>query len=124
MHFLLLGAIGRTGKHVVSKLLSQGHTVVALVRDSKRIKPQSNLTIVSGSPLEQSDIHAALTAVPSLSVSAAIFTLNTLRKSDSPFAAQVGPPRFLADSCTNLCAVLEQAGVRRVVVMSTAGVGD
>jgi len=57
-------------------------------------------------------------------VSAAIFTLNTLRKSDSPFAAQVGPPRFLADSCTNLYAVLEQAGVRRVVVMSTAGVGD
>jgi hypothetical protein len=42
--------------------------------------------------------YAALTAVPALSVSAAIFTLNTLRKSDSLFAAQVGPPRFLADS--------------------------
>ena len=29
MHFLLLGATGRTGQHVVSELLSQGHTAVA-----------------------------------------------------------------------------------------------
>ena len=51
-------------------------------------------------------------------------TLNTVRKSDSPFAAQVSHLRFLADSCANLCDVLEHAGIHRVVVMSTAGVGN
>jgi hypothetical protein len=56
--------------------------------------------------------------------SAAIMTLNTVRKSDSPFEPQVSPPRFLADSCANLCEVLENAGIYRIVVMSTAGVGD
>lgn len=51
-------------------------------------------------------------------------TLNTNRKSDSPFAPQVSPPRFLADSCANLCGVLAEADIQRVVVMSTAGAGD
>ncbi|KAF2492475.1 NAD(P)-binding protein [Lophium mytilinum] len=124
MHLLLLGASGRTGQHVVSELLSQGHTAVALVRTSGSLAPRPGLTIVIGSPLSKSDIRSTLLAAPSLSPSAAIITLNTVRKSDSPFAAQLSPPRFMADSCANVCEVLEHAGVFRVVVMSTAGVGD
>ncbi|KAL2433159.1 Transcription regulator lscL [Exophiala dermatitidis] len=42
----------------------------------------------------------------------------------SPFAPQASPPRFLADSCATVCEVLEHAGIDRVVVMSTVGVGD
>ncbi|KAF0319214.1 NAD-dependent epimerase/dehydratase [Colletotrichum asianum] len=124
MHFLLLGATGRTGKHVVSELLSQGHTAVALVRSPGGVPDSLSLTVVTGSPLSKSDISLALSAVPSLNPSAAIVTLNTVRESDSPFARQLSPPRFLADSCANACEVLQQAGVRRIVVMSTAGVGD
>ncbi|KAH6869788.1 NAD-dependent epimerase/dehydratase [Thelonectria olida] len=124
MHFLLLGATGRTGKHVVSGLLSQGHTAVALVRTSGSLAPHPGLTVVIGSPLSKDDIRNALSAAPGLSPSAAIITLNTVRKSGSPFAAQLSPPRFLADSCANVCEVLEQASIHRVVVMSTAGVGD
>ncbi|TVY91576.1 hypothetical protein LAWI1_G002893 [Lachnellula willkommii] len=118
MHFLL-GASGRTGQHVVSELLSQGYTAVALVPSPLVLASPS---CVTGSPLSKSDIRSALLAAP-LTPSAAIITLNTIRKSDSLSAAQVSP-RFLADSCVNVCEVLEQAGVYRVVVMSTAGVGD
>ncbi|KAM0549458.1 hypothetical protein ACHAPJ_009444 [Fusarium lateritium] len=124
MHFLLLGATGRTGKHVVSELLSQNHTAVALVRNSKSLTPQPSLTIVTGTPLSKDDIRKTLHAAPGLSPSAAIITLNAVRKSDSPFAAPVSPPRFLADSCANACEVLEQAGIHRIVFMSTAGAGD
>ena len=124
MHFLLLGASGRTGQHVISELLSQSHTAVALVRTSSSLTPRPGLTIVTGSPLSKPDIRSALLAAPPLSPSAAIITLNTVRKSDSPFATQISSPRFLADSCANVCEVLEHAGVYRVVVMSTAGVGD
>ncbi|KAJ4114768.1 hypothetical protein NW768_011322 [Fusarium equiseti] len=120
MHFLLLGATGRTGKHVLSELLSQNHTATALVR-TNTLTPHPDLTTITGSPLSKDDIRKAIdTKLPT----AAIFTLNTPRKSDSPFAAQVGAPRFLADSCANVCEVLQQAGVTRIVVMSTAGVGD
>lgn len=123
MHFLLFGASGRTGQHVVSEVLSQGHTAVALVRSSPSLTSRSGLTIVIGSPLSKSDIRKAVSAVSQLP-SAAIITLNTVRKSDSPFAAQLSPPRLLADSCANICEVLEEASIYRVVVMSTAGVGD
>ena len=124
MHFFLLGASGRTGQHVVSELLSQGHTAVALVRTSGSLTSRPGLTIVTGSPLSKSDIRSTLLAAPPLSPSATIITLNTVRKSDSPFAAQISPPRFLADSCANVCEVLEHAGFYRVVAMSTSGVGD
>ncbi|KAF1846348.1 uncharacterized protein K460DRAFT_367147 [Cucurbitaria berberidis CBS 394.84] len=124
MHFLLLGASGRTGQHVVTELLSKGHTAAALVRTTGSLIPRPGLTIVIGSPLSKSDISSALLAALPLSPSATIITLNTVRKSDSPFAARVSPPRFLADSCANICEVLEHAGFNRVVVMSTAGVGD
>ncbi|KAF2003194.1 NAD-dependent epimerase/dehydratase [Amniculicola lignicola CBS 123094] len=124
MHFLLLGATGRTGQHVVSDLLSQGHTAVALVRTSSSLPSRPGLTVVNGSPLSKPDIKRALSATPSFTTSAAIITLNTVRKSESPFAPQVSPPRFLADSCANVCEVLGKAGIHRIVVMSTAGVGD
>jgi nucleoside-diphosphate-sugar epimerase len=124
MHFLLLGASGRTGQHVVSEILSQGHTAVGLVRTSGSLTTRPGLTIVTGSPLSKPDIRSALLAASPLSPSVAIITLNTVRKSDSPFAAQISPPRFLADSCANVCEVLEHAGIYRIVVMSTAGVGD
>ncbi|KAF2822400.1 hypothetical protein CC86DRAFT_78219 [Ophiobolus disseminans] len=124
MHFLLLGATGRTGQHVVSEVLSRGHTAVALVRTSNNLAPRSGLTIVTGTPLSAPDIESTLSATPSLTPCAAIITLNMVRESDSPFAPQVSPPRFLADSCANVCAVLRRAGIDRVVVMSMAGVGD
>ncbi|KAI0136405.1 hypothetical protein BJ170DRAFT_9350 [Xylariales sp. AK1849] len=123
MHFLLLGASGRTGQHVVSKLLSQVHTAVALVRTSGCLTPLPGLTVVAGSPLSKSDIRSALLAAPPLSPSAAIITWNTVRKSDSPSAAQTQPPRFLADSCATVREVLEQAGVYRIIVMTTVGFG-
>lgn len=124
MHFLLLGATGRTGQCVVSELLSQGHTAVALVRKPEAVQAQSGLTVVPGSPLVKSDIETALSASSPLKVDAAIITLNTVRESDSPFARQVSPPRFLADCSVNVCQVLEQAGISRVVFMSTAGCGN
>jgi putative NADH-flavin reductase len=121
MHFLLVGASGRTGQHVLTALLSQNHTATALIRPSSTLTPRPGLTIIIGSPLSKPDIHAACLTHPP---DAAIFTLNAVRASESPFAKPLSPPRFLADSCANLCDVLNELGVKRVVVMSTAGVGD
>lgn len=124
MHFLLVGATGRTGKHVLAEVLSQGHTAVALIRRNNALPQQPGLTVVVGSPLDKGDIARALLAAPGVRVDAAITTLNTVRESDSPFAAQVSPPRLLADSCAALCAALREHGTKRIIIMSTAGVGD
>jgi nucleoside-diphosphate-sugar epimerase len=124
MHFLVFGASGRTGQHVVSELLSQGHIATALVRSTGSPSPLPGLTVVTGSLLSESDVQRTLSAEPSLRPSAAIITLNTVSKSDSPFVSQISPPRFLADSCANICEILDCADIHHVVVMSTAGVGD
>ncbi|KAF5660692.1 hypothetical protein FHETE_8855 [Fusarium heterosporum] len=124
MHFFLLGATGRTGKLVISELLSQNHTAIALVRNPASLTAQPGLAIVAGSPLSKDDIRRALETSLGQPPSAAIMTLNANRKSESPFAAPLSPPRFLADSCANACEVLKETGIHRFVVMSTAGVGD
>ncbi|CAK7242377.1 MAG: hypothetical protein STHCBS139747_003866 [Sporothrix thermara] len=126
MHFLLIGATGRTGKHVVSELLAQGHTAVALVRNTAALAGRKGLTVVQGSPLVMADVVKALDASPApLAVEAAIITLNANRVSDNPFSAQLAPPRFLADSCQTVCDALRTThNIRRVVLMSTVGVSD
>jgi uncharacterized protein YbjT (DUF2867 family) len=124
MHFLLLGATGRTGQHVSAELLRRGHTVVALVRSPSNVEARPGLTIITGTPLSKTDIERALAAVPGLKAFGAIMTLNTTRRSERSLALQSSPRRFLADSCANTCEVLEEAGIRRVVVMSMAGAGE
>jgi uncharacterized protein YbjT (DUF2867 family) len=47
MHFLLLGASGQTGQHVVSELLSQCLTAVALVHTSSSLTPRPGPNIVT-----------------------------------------------------------------------------
>lgn len=90
------------------------------MRISGNLISRPDLTVVTRSPLSKSDINSALSAVSSQPSFAAIITLNTHRKSDSPFAPQVSPPRFLADLCANVCEVLEHADIHRIVLMSTA----
>ncbi|KAL1893485.1 hypothetical protein Sste5346_006313 [Sporothrix stenoceras] len=123
MHFLLLGATGRTGQLVVTELLTQGHTAVALVRNPDKLPPRKGLTVVKGSSLAKADIEMTITAT-STPVDGCIFTLGTLRESESPFAKQVTPPRFLADSAGVASEVLLAHNVSRLVIMSTAGTGD
>ncbi|CAK7203826.1 hypothetical protein SEUCBS139899_006574 [Sporothrix eucalyptigena] len=123
MHFLLLGATGRTGQLVVTELLTEGHTAVALVRNPDRLPARKGLTVVKGSPLVKADMEKAITATPT-PVDACIFTLGTLRESESPFAKQVTPPRFLADAASVASEALLAHNASRLVIMSTAGVGD
>lgn len=127
MHFLLLGATGRTGLPVLLDALQRGHTVTALVRDPSTLEAQitksttsgspklspdhiSRLSIVRGSPLRVEDLTKALSTFPAGTITttttdAIISTLNARRTTDSPFAAPHptdSPPRMMADSIANV----------------------
>ena len=82
------------------------------------------MTISPGTPSKRSDIEAAFTRDPAAPIAAVIVTLNAPRKSDSPFATPVAPPRFMADANANLVAVMKKHGTRKIVTMSSIGVGD
>jgi putative NADH-flavin reductase len=118
-HFFLLGGSGRTGGHIIDYALSKGHTLTALVRDPSKLTPRAGLTVVQGTPTNRSDVNGAIDGAD-----AVIVALNSTRRSDTPWAKPVSPPRLMADSVANATAAMATRGIRRIVVVSAFGVGD
>jgi uncharacterized protein len=48
MKVVLYGATGTIGTRILKELLSRGHVVIAVVRDSSKLKAEKNLTIETG----------------------------------------------------------------------------
>ena len=124
MRVLILGASGRTGKLATAAALKRGHTVTALVRKASSMQSLDGLTIVRGTPLEQSDIEKAFAATPNDPIQTVMVTLNASRETDSPFSKPVAPPSFLRDCVRNTTAIMAQQRVKRIVIMSAFGIGS
>lgn len=119
MHFLILGASGRTGKLAVADALDRSHTVTALVRNASSLEARTGLIVVQGTPEKQADIERAIAAKK---VDVALVLLNAARESDSPFAKPITPEWFLRDCVRNLTAAMQHKA--RIVIMSVFGVGS
>jgi uncharacterized protein YbjT (DUF2867 family) len=118
-HFFLLGGSGRTGGHIIDYALSKGHTLTALVRDPTKLIPRAGLTVVQGTPTDRGDVAGAIDGAD-----AVIVALNSTRRSDTPWAKPISPPRLMADSVINATAAMTARGIRRIVVVSAFGAGD
>jgi uncharacterized protein YbjT (DUF2867 family) len=116
---LLLGATGRTGRHVIDEALAQGHQVVALARRPDVLEPRPGLTVLAGDPAVGADVQRALVGCSSV-----ISTLNNNRVSDSPFAKPVSPAGFMTGVMRHVVAAMKTQGVKRLAVLSAAGAGD
>ncbi|KAJ5233072.1 hypothetical protein N7468_006028 [Penicillium chermesinum] len=128
MHFLILGATGRTGVHGLKYSLEQGHSVTVLARNTSSIEPHPNLTIIEGSVLSEDDMDRAITSTGK-PVDAVLVFLNSARVSLNPWAQFVGPPRLMADAVANAARALrtKQSDVSqkpRLVVMNAMGSGE
>lgn len=121
MHFLVVGANGRTGSLIVDDALSRGHTVTALVRNPAKIVGKKGLTISKGTPTNYQDMRAAFDAHP---VDTVVVALSSPRASDSPFAKSIAPPRLMADSVANATRAMKEKGVQRIIIMQAFGVGS
>jgi putative NADH-flavin reductase len=118
-HFFLLGGSGRTGGHIIDYALSKGHTLTALVREPAKFTVRAGVTAIQGTPTDRNDVDGAIEGAD-----AVIVALNSTRRSDTPWAKPVSPPRLMADSVANATAAMTAAGIRRIVVVSAFGVGD
>jgi uncharacterized protein YbjT (DUF2867 family) len=102
MNLVVVGATGRTGRLVVEQALAAGHTVTALVRSPEKLAMQgSNLRVVTGQATDPSAVSAALDGADAV--------ISTLGGSGS----------LIADSTSAIVAAARQAGVGRVVVLSS-----
>jgi len=119
MKILVLGATGRTGKHIVEYALSKGFQVNCLVRNPDKIAKKSNLRIIQGSTTHAKDVGMAMEGC-----SAILSALNISRTSDFPFSPLRTPKDFLSKSISTIIAVAEKHFIKRIVVCSAWGVSE
>lgn len=119
MKILVLGATGRTGKHVVEEALRKGHELNCLVRNPHALSPKAQLTIIEGTPENPSDLEKAIQGCDAL-----ISVLNVSRKSDFPWAPLRAPETFLSDVMKSVILQAEKYNLKRIIVCSAWGVSE
>ncbi|OSZ79774.1 hypothetical protein CAP36_00475 [Chitinophagaceae bacterium IBVUCB2] len=120
MRILILGATGRTGKHILEQTLHKGYIVHVLVRDRSKIHLVHNqLHIFEGSPADITAIEKAMK-----DCEAVLSALNISRTSDFPWAGLRTPKDFLSDTMNKIIAVCNKLGCKRIIVTTAWGVNE
>lgn len=111
MRLTVLGSTGRTGLQLLSAALDAGHEVVAAARDPGKLELEHpSLSTVRCDVLKPETLAGAVEGAE-----AVIVTIGGAGLSD-------GQTRSVGTR--NVVAAMQQAGVERICVVSTAGVGD
>ena len=113
MKLAVFGATGLTGGLVVAQAIEQGHEVVALVRDPRRVSLQHpRLTVLAGSPTLPTDVERCVAGADVV-----IHCLGIGGKGDGQ------PTTLISDSVKAALAAMAKHGVARIVCMSNVGAG-
>jgi putative NADH-flavin reductase len=109
---LVFGASGKTGKLIVRKLLKEGLSVIAFVRNPAKMSsfPQQNLSIVKG---DIKDYDSVQIAVKDCSI--VVSALGNMK---------LMPNTIISDGVTNIIKAMKQHGKSKLLFMSSLGVGD
>ena len=110
MNLLILGAAGKTGSALVEQALTRGHAVTAFVHSADASLP-AGIHIMEGDARDHTSVLAAV------------------RGQDAVIDALGGHLPFLettleTDTAGNVISAMTEAGVRRLLVISTIGEGD
>jgi putative NADH-flavin reductase len=111
MKILVLGASGGTGLELVKQGLEAGHEVTAFVRDPASMQgiQHANLSVVAGDVLNPADVGKAVTGHE-----AVLFAIGAGRE----------PSSVREEGTRNVIGAMQTAGVKRLVCLSSMGVGD
>lgn len=120
MNILTLGATGNTGQHFVKFALERGHKVRALVRSSAVLDKRPGLEVVKGDVLDPAALAQAAREME------AIVCCLGIRKQDpaDPWSLLLSPEDFMERCAIGIVDAMKASGLQRVVVISSAGVGD
>jgi putative NADH-flavin reductase len=111
MRLLILGATGPTGRELVSQALEQGHEVTAFARRPEAIKNET-VRVVQGDAMR--DPYSVAEALNGQDAVVSALGLGKV----------LIPNRFTERSIGNIVPAMARAGVKRLVWMSSFGVGD
>jgi putative NADH-flavin reductase len=110
MKFLLLGATGGVGKHLLAQALERGDEVTVLVRNPTKLQPQdARVKVIQGDVFNKDDVMQAVAGQE-----AVVSCLNTSRGIHESDELQ----RMIA----NVVAAMTAHGVKRIVYCASAGI--
>ena len=110
MRLFVLGATGRTGKHILDLALARGHQVTAFVRSPQKITRRDKaLTVVGGDPLRADELARALPGHDAV--------LSVLAP---PGREGLRPSTLMAEFAASTVAAMKTAGVNRLAIVSAA----
>jgi len=111
MQVVVFGATGGTGRELVKQALGHGHAVRAFVRNPDRLKViHHRLEVVTGDVQDAKGVSAAVAGQD------AVFS--ALGVNDRK------PNTVLSDATRTIVAAMQQEGVRRLLFLSSLGVGE
>ena len=112
MNIAIFGATGGTGRQIAEQALLAGHKVTALARDPAKLGlPASpNLTVISGNVLNATAAEKTVAGADAVYVSLGNTSNN--------------PDMIVSSGTTVIVNAMRQQGVRRLIVISSIGVGD
>ncbi|MEJ0057280.1 MAG: NAD(P)H-binding protein [Bacteroidota bacterium] len=118
MRILLLGATGRTGRHVLEQALKDGYSINAIVREESKVKVSSpHLRCFQGDVLDYATLSGAANGCD-----AVISVLNVARTSDFPWSKLRTPEYFVSDFMRVMITVCREQNIRRIITCSAWGV--
>jgi putative NADH-flavin reductase len=106
MNVTLFGATGHAGARILTELLVRGHQVTAIVRDPARLPARAGLTIRPGDLKDVAQIADAVRGTEAVV---------------SAYGPGLNAPGELVGATERLVAGLQQAGVRRLLMVGGAG---
>jgi putative NADH-flavin reductase len=109
MHIALFGATGGTGRQVLDQALARGYAVSALVRDPSKLAERTGLTLVVGDVLDQAATTRCIQGTD------AVICVLGSHGSREPIEAT--GTRTILDA-------MHETGVRRLIAVTSLGVGD
>lgn len=133
MNIALFGATGGTGYQVLVQALEQGHRVKALARDPAKLPAgQDALTPIAGDVLDQAAVNACVQGAEAVICVLGTRTGSPSAKPDGTqtplgellgmFGAKAEP--IEARGTRSILAAMQSEGVRRLIAVTSMGVGD
>jgi putative NADH-flavin reductase len=111
MKLAVFGATGGTGRNIVEQALAAGHEVQALVRNPTRLSAVAKQAdIIVGDVLDPAKVAATLRGVAAVAVA-----LGSRRDS---------PDNTVSAGTQNIITAMQAEGLKRLVVITSLGVGD
>jgi putative NADH-flavin reductase len=111
MKLAIFGATGKTGHQLVEQALAAGHSVHALARDPAKMRIQhENLRVIAGNALDPVSVAEAVQGTEVVLSALGIGAGN--------------PEGAITQSVRNIVDAMHGHRLRRIIVMSSLGIGD